>query len=155
MDIAGSWGRAWSSRVLSLGRGPGWPLRRTTGFERRSLSLTLIGRPGCPGGVGVVATFAVNGRSRLLRPATLALAEEWISPAGLRVGFSLGRTPASYGLNSSAHGSSDPYGVRVVPSSTFDAIAGGEESIEALDEVRVPGEQLGDAVNNPGRVDPK
>ena len=98
------------------------------------------------------ARLTLGARWGLLRPATRTVVEELIPGTSLRVGLSLVNTPPGDGLDGGSHRSSDPYGVRIVPSPTLDTVAGGKESIKALDEVRVTGEQLRDSVNYPRSV---
>lgn len=127
-------------------------LAGTPGFECRSLGLTLVGDARSPGWVVYEARLTLDAGRGLLRPTTRTVIEELIPSTSLCVGLSLINTPASDGLDSGSHRSGDPYGVRIVPSPTLDAVAWGEESIKTLDEVRVTSEQLRDSVDYTGCV---
>lgn len=86
------------------------------------------------------ARLALDTGRGLLRPTTRTVIEELIPRTSLCVGLSLIDTPAGDGLDGGSHRSGDPYGVRIVPSPTLNAVAGREESIKTLDEVRVTSE---------------
>jgi hypothetical protein len=47
-----------------------------------------------------------------------------------------------------AHGRRYANAVRVVAESTLDAVSGRQKSVEALDQIRVAGEELGDSIDD-------
>ena len=106
--------------------------------------------------VGFWALYAVLDllRRRLLLPATGSLAAEWLPrPRG-----GLGRLRQS--VASTANGMDSGTGrrrhsntVRVVLETAFDPVAGGQEGVEALNQVRMAGKQLRNPANNSRSVD--
>lgn len=87
-----------------------------------------------------------------LRPVITSVVKEGVW-AGWTV-CALGLTGSSCnGLHSSAHGGRHSDRVGIVPSATFDAIAGWQKCIKPLNKRGVAGKKLGDAIDYAGRVD--
>lgn len=64
-------------------------------------------------------------------------------------------SPSSDGLDCGSHGGGDSDSIRVITSSAFNSISRGQESIETLNQIWVPSEQLRNTVDDAGGINPR
>jgi len=150
--------RGWGKRVSDWGmprRRPALARRRPVAVKRRALAMCLIEQSRAVLRWGAELLLgAFDAGLDGLRPVSAPLAKvRRARPRGCLRGFRLHVPPGTDRMESRARRCRDADAVGVVLETTFDPIARWEESVEALDEVRMAGEQIGDATNDTRCID--